>query len=138
MNKKWIAIVKEAKRLFSLLTCGDKLIFTIFLLFALSSFAFKSLWQQQGSEAVIEINGRLYAKISLLQSTQLPLPGVNGEVVIKVEDGAVWVSESSCAHKVCMRRGKIRQTGDMIVCAPNRVVVRVVGTCKRPFDMITG
>ncbi len=135
---KLLDSVRGTEVIFSLMTRFDKVILAVFLFLSLGSFLLRGVWQEQGSEAVIEINGRLYAKINLLQPARLQVPGVHGEISIIVKDGALWVQESSCTNKVCKQRGKIRLVGDMIICAPNRVVVRIVGKSPHPFDMITG
>ncbi len=61
--------------------------------------------------------------------------GIKLTVVIK--DGAAFVSKSSCADKICVNKGKIDKAGQMIVCAPAMVSIRVLENGGE-FDGITG
>ncbi|MBN2208948.1 MAG: NusG domain II-containing protein [Candidatus Coatesbacteria bacterium] len=53
--------------------------------------------------------------------------GPLGKTVIVCQDGYVWVEDSCCSNKLCVKTGKIRTPGQAIVCVPNEVVVRIVG-----------
>ena len=64
-------------------------------------------------------------------SAQGPL----GTTHIRIAEGKVWVVDSPCPHKLCMKMGKKGRAGEVIVCVPNRVIVRVEG--RRDFDSIT-
>ncbi|MBN2357519.1 NusG domain II-containing protein [candidate division KSB1 bacterium] len=124
--------------IFFLLTRTDKIILIACLFASLASFGVRNWLQQEGTDAVVEVNGRLYARVSLLQPDRIRVTGMQGEVCIQVEDGALRVVSSTCRNKICMQRGWIRHAGDMIVCAPNRVIIRILPTSGHPFDMITG
>ena len=69
---------------------------------------------------IIKVKGRLYYN------------------VIKIEDGSVSVIESDCPDKICKKHIPIRMSGEMIVCLPNRVVIRIEGfNEKQDLDYIS-
>lgn len=43
-----------------------------------------------------------------------------------IKDGEAYIEEASCPDKQCVKQGRIRKTGEMLVCLPNRVVVKIV------------
>jgi len=49
-----------------------------------------------------------------------------GKVTIEIKGKRVRVKESSCPNKVCVKTGWIRRSGEIIVCAPNQVTVRIL------------
>lgn len=53
--------------------------------------------------------------------------GPLGATVVECRGGYVWVRESCCRNKVCVKYGKIKTVGQTIVCLPNQVVIRIVG-----------
>lgn len=50
--------------------------------------------------------------------------GIN-ELVI--QNGEVWISDANCPNHDCVKKGKISQNGEMLVCIPHRLTVAVVG-----------
>lgn len=43
-----------------------------------------------------------------------------------IEDGQIWIHEASCPDKICIYQGKISKNGEMIVCIPNRMFIKIV------------
>ena len=64
----------------------------------------------------------------------------NGGIVLQVEikDGGVRVSHSTCPDKVCVRSGRISKSGESIICAPNRVAIKISGENGKLPDAMTG
>lgn len=64
------------------------------------------------------------------------IAGVQGHVELAVEQNAARIISASCQHKTCVKMGAIRQSGEMLVCIPNRITVAIAGTHRR-VDSIT-
>ena len=47
--------------------------------------------------------------------------------VIEIEESAVSFTASSCPDQVCVRTGRLTRAGQLAVCLPTRVVVRLIG-----------
>lgn len=95
------------------------------------------VWNPQGQTAIVEVDGLAYARLQLRVPQQLAVMGKLGKMIITVRDGRVAVTESHCPQKVCMHSGAISRNGDLLVCVPNRVVIRILGNAPDSFDMIT-
>ena len=87
----------------------------------------------KGKTATIKVDGEVVETLSLDEDTLLEFNGV----VVTCENGEVFVTESTCTDKVCMRSGKISKSGEGIICAPNRVSIEIDGKSDLP-DAMTG
>jgi hypothetical protein len=58
---------------------------------------------------------------------------VGADVKVAISRGRVRVAESDCPKGVCRHTGWQSRPGRVIVCLPNRVVVRIVGG-EPPYD----
>ena len=79
----------------------------------------------------VTVNGKVVEMFNLnedtdyvIESNEHGIPGTN-HLIIK--DGEAWISEASCPDKVCVYQGKVSHEGEMIVCLPNLVIVRIMG-----------
>jgi len=61
-------------------------------------------------------------------------PGNLNEIVIG--DGIRMVS-ADCPGGDCLRAGEIKKNGEMIVCVPNRLVIRLVSTQRPEVDAVS-
>lgn len=59
-------------------------------------------------------------------------------MTVIVEDEAVWVESSGCPGQDCVHSGRIYTSGQVIVCLPNRVEIRLVGGVPSDVDMVVG
>jgi hypothetical protein len=57
----------------------------------------------------------------------LTVVGARGDVVVRIADGAVAVTEADCPDHTCVRTGRISAPGSVIACVPNGVIVRIEG-----------
>jgi hypothetical protein len=81
-----------------------------------------------GAQLVVEATGRPAGTYSLANFGTLSFVGPLGASQVEIGPEGARVTASPCTHKICMRRGWIRQRGDMAVCVPNRLVLRIAGT----------
>ena len=93
--------------------------------------------RERGREVLIEARGRLFVRAYLDTPARYEVPGPLGTTVVEVGEGAVRVISSPCPEKHCVRSGAVRRQGGLIVCVPNRVVVRIPGDIGGSLDMIT-
>ncbi len=88
-----------------------------------------------GTTAIVKIDGETVAELSL--RGEYYEMNFNG-VTVSCENGEIFVEDSDCADKVCVRSGKISKAGEGIICAPNRVAIEISGKSKSPLDALTG
>ncbi len=88
---------------------------TFLLLFAFSG--------EKPGYAEIYHNGELIRTCSLDDNGDIYVCG--GNVRLTVSDGGIFVSESSCPDKTCVRTGRIHTGYQSIVCLPNKLLVKI-------------
>ena len=86
---------------------------------------------------LVELSGRNYGIYDLNENKTIELTGPHSPVVIKIEDGYVYVLQSGCPQKICKRMGKKNRINDVIVCIPNHLIIRIAGEKKDRFEFIT-
>ena len=89
----------------------------------------------KGQKAVVKYNGKTVGEIDLSDSSYYEIT-VNNVHIVR-ENGEVYVKDSTCPDRVCVRTGHISKTGESAVCVPNRVSVTVTGGKKGP-QAVTG
>jgi hypothetical protein len=118
------------------ITPGD--IILIVSLFAISIIWFAALLISAERGGVVDIhNARgFYKELSLNENISVSVPGPLGDSVVQIEDGTVVMLSSPCPNKVCIHTGKIKYSGESIICIPNKVFV-LIRAEKTDFDAVT-
>ncbi len=104
----------------------DVVLLAVMLAGALLLGVFLMLTRKSGAEVVVKVAGKQVTAFSLNENTKYTIHGVNGgtnELII--EDGQVWLEEASCPDKLCVHQGKIKYSGESIICLPNKVSVTI-------------
>ncbi len=66
-------------------------------------------------------------EISLDADGRHPVSGPLGTAFLVVEKGRAHLENAPCPLKICEAMGSIERSGQVIVCLPNRIVVKVSG-----------
>lgn len=111
----------------------------------------------KNAKVIIESNGKTYAEYSLYTDTTVTVPAPKqismdapeaGDDesasarydyynVVTIKGGEVSVTEASCKNQVCVKHSSISQSGESVVCLPNRLVVRIEGRGGEEYDSVT-
>lgn len=105
------------------------LIFSLFLVLGVF------LTREEGSIAVVEVDGEVFGKYPLTSDGVFSLNG--GTNILVIENGAAYLNYSDCPDHVCERTGKIRHVGESIICLPNRLSVTVKGDANGGVDFVS-
>ncbi len=121
------------------LTKGDFFVIIFFL--SLSFFLFYSFSFHKNKSKFVEIVTP-YKKLvfSLNKNKTIKIKGKLGYLIAEIKDRKVRVISSSCPNKICVKTGWIKKVGDMIVCVPNGVIIKIVGNInekEKDVDFIT-
>lgn len=76
------------------------------------------------------------ARYPLDKDAVIPITTPSGTNTLTIKDGAAKMTESDCPRHLCENQGAIRYSGQMIVCLPHKLIVRVAGTDGA--DLTTG
>lgn len=84
---------------------------------------------------IISCDGKIKKQIKLSEDCVYQVHGVE----VTVKDGRAFVSASSCPDGLCMKMKDAKNTGDSIICVPNRVSVKITGKSGEDgIDVIAG
>ncbi len=93
-----------------------------------------SIWlflpKEAANTAQIWSDGKLVKSLSLQEETEFTVESAYGTNVITVKDGKLAVTQASCPDHYCMHRGFCSDSGQQIVCLPNRLVIKFVGQAE--------
>ena len=119
---------------------GDLIILILVIIVAIGWFLKDMMWPDSISDkiALIKVDSQIHSTIPLDATAErkelhLELPDNNHMLIISEKD-KIWVEESSCPDKVCVKTGKISNPGQSIVCLPNKTVVYIEGSEKTDID----
>ncbi|WP_461246869.1 NusG domain II-containing protein [Treponema sp. R6D11] len=102
------------------LMLGVLLISLFFIILPLFSISNKN------SQVEIYSDSKLIYKTSLENPRAYSVSGVD----FVIYDNSVYVREANCPDKLCKNQGKINKAGQSIICLPNKVVAKIVGTSE--------
>lgn len=128
MSKNKTNVTKEAfKQLFKK---GDIILLVVVLVLVALTIYFAL--QSDASEADVYVDGNLVYKLDLNKNATVEV--LDGRVQIKIENGKAYIAKSDCHNQLCVHARAIGKEGGVIVCLPNKVVVKVVA---KEVDAIT-
>ncbi|MCR5503685.1 MAG: NusG domain II-containing protein [Lachnospiraceae bacterium] len=109
---------------------------TAFLLYLWRGFPGGGSAADPEATVIVESGGGLYGTYSIRDEETIIVDSAYGHNTIRIEDGAVFVTDADCRDHVCMRSGKIRRRGESIICLPNRLTVRITGKGEDGYDAV--
>ncbi|MBN2010184.1 NusG domain II-containing protein [candidate division KSB1 bacterium] len=118
-------------------TTGDVILIIVLILLSSGSFWVRDACLQTGNTAIVEINGTIVKKVPLDHDGTYAFQGLLGETTISIHRHEVSIISSPCPRHYCMESGTIRRPGDILVCVPNRISVRITAESQSGFDIIT-
>lgn len=88
----------------------------------------------------IEVDGKLYAKYNLSEITTPKIIEINtqfGNNTLKIFSDGAEMTDSDCKDRLDVKCGKITKVGQIIVCIPNRITVKLCGNDEEKVDKVT-
>lgn len=105
---------------------ADIIIFSVLLLVLVFSVLLLIVNRSFGSYVVVTVDGVQTNRFLLNKDGVYPVNGGTNTVVI--ENGTARVENADCPDKLCEHFGKIRYSGQSIICLPNKLAVSISGT----------
>ncbi len=110
---------------------GDLLLVAVLLLLVAAGYFFASgrTNSSGGRIAVIKQGEEVIGTIDLEKVKEAQRITVSGDYtnVILVEKGRIRFETADCPDKVCVKTGWLTREGNIAVCLPNRVIVKIQG-----------
>ncbi len=126
------------REIYHTLTLADKILIAVLTALSVASFFLVGYAAQAGANALITVAGQPPTRKSLQHDDLFILEGAAGRALIEISDGSILIRDSACPQKLCVRQGRIRRVGEIIVCVPNKITIWIEGRRPNPFDAVTG
>lgn len=118
-------------------TRADKiLIISLIVISAVSYPAIKYL-SPGGSFLEIEVEGQTRMVVRMDQDRDITVQGRLGTTIIRIDESGACFIQSPCVDKKCIKSDPIEDAGEIAVCVPNRVMIRVLGENRVKTDFIS-
>jgi hypothetical protein len=108
-------------------------VWIVLIVFAVAAAAFalvqhaRSTASAPGGYAEVYVKNELVETIDLRTNGRFAVKNEEGYNLLEVEDGGIRMAEADCLSQTCVHAGAKSMGGEIIVCLPNRVVVKIVG-----------
>ena len=77
--------------------------------------------------AVIKIDGAIVREVDLTAEETFTIEAGGGKNILEVSGGAIRMIEADCPDKICVRRGAIKNSGEVIACVPHKLLIEIAG-----------
>ena len=117
---------------------GDWLVVLTLLTVSLAGIA-RVAMSPGGSRVVVTSGDQVIFSAPLDQPRKVALDGPLGETQLVIADRGARISSSPCPRKTCVAMGTARQTGDLLACVPNRILVLIDSPAdeETPYDLLS-
>ena len=121
-----------------IMTAGDWLVVLLLLGISLTGL----LWvatTAEGTRVVVTSGGQTSFTAPLNQPRTVDLDGPLGQTHLVIDNQGARITGSPCPRKICIAMGTAKQTGDLLACVPNRILVRIDSpVCEEaPYDLLS-
>jgi len=121
-----------------MLTRVDKIVIAALVLLSLAAYPIIRLRAPVGGAMLeIESMGEPYAVVEMGRRDTVRVPGRLGNSVIEIDENGARFIETAGPDTSCIDQGYITDAGEMAVCVPNRVLIRVIGKSDIDTDFIS-
>ena len=115
---------------------GDVVIFFLIALIGLGVFLFNSgLFGKEGEIVEVSKDGKVIARLKLSEDQIYITP--DGKNTIQIKDRVVSMVDAICPDQICVHTKPLVNSTGSIVCLPNRVSLRIIGSEEEEIDAIT-
>lgn len=110
---------------------GDIILVLVFVALIVLTVVF-SVKDTKSTEAIVYVDGQVYQYIDMSKDGEYKI--LDRRMTVLVSKGSLSVADSDCPEKICVHSSSISKDGGMIVCLPNRVMIKTV---SKEVDAIT-
>ncbi len=115
----------------------DFILVSAILIILISTLIYFAATKTEGAYAVVIINDNQVAEYPLNKDTTVTLTNGDQHNILIIENGAARISEASCPDKLCVSQQKAKYNGEMLVCLPNKTIVKIVSDINSETDFIS-
>lgn len=105
----------------------DIILLAVCLFLSLLLWLAVTLSKETGGSVVVTVNGDEWGVYSLYEDGEIVIETEKGKNILIIKDGYADMTDASCPDGLCVRQHKINESGESLVCLPNKVTVTVKG-----------
>lgn len=91
-----------------------------------------------GNRAVIMFNGEVYGTYDLNKNREISVDMESEHNLLCIHSGKIYMKSANCPDGYCVHQGSIGNDGEMIVCLPHKMVVKIESTAESDSDAKQG
>lgn len=103
----------------------DIIIIAVIILVAAASIILYLVYKSPGKKAVVLIGDEVSAELPLDKDTEYFIETPGGKNKLVIENGCAFVNEADCPDRICVKQGRIDETGESIICLPHKVIIEI-------------
>ncbi|MCH5298407.1 MAG: NusG domain II-containing protein [Ruminococcus sp.] len=103
----------------------DFIAIAVVVILSAAGFLFLNIGHAQGSEVVITLGGSEYGIYPLADDKVIEIKSDVGLNTVVIENGSVYMKDADCPDRYCVKQGKVKVSGDSVICLPHKLVVEV-------------
>ena len=108
------------------------------IILAAGIWLFTELMKEDGSFAVVTVNGTESSRYSLDEDAEIRLESENGGYnILVIKNGKADITDASCPDHVCVDQRAISKTGEAITCLPNKTVITIDSKEEAEIDFVS-
>lgn len=88
-----------------------------------------------GNELIITVDGKEFGSYTLLEDRQIDIKQNSHINKVTIKDGVVSMKFSDCKGQDCVNQHDISESGETIICLPNKIVLEISGN-EDKYDSI--
>lgn len=115
------------------------IVFIIIINCSLIYYNSKNIVYSENNKAMIYSDNKLVGEYVINKDfkDEFTINTENGYNTIKIEDNKIWIKDTDCPDKYCQLQGEISGDGQVIVCLPNKLLIKIIGNDKdKDIDFI--
>lgn len=94
------------------------------------------LSRTEGDTVTVTLDGQPFGEYSLHEDRIVEIRNGEGYNILVIEGGKAYVKKASCPDGICSSHRPIGNSGESIICLPNRVVIEVRSADRTSPDII--
>lgn len=82
------------------------------------------------NEALVYSDNELVGRYILKKGyeNEFTVTSDGGFNTVKIKDNKIWIEDADCKDKYCIHQGAISGNGQVIVCIPNKLMIKITGS----------
>jgi len=107
---------------------ADILLSAVLLIIGMGSMFLLRSDADENSVVAVTVDGQEYARYSLLKDRTERIETEYGYNLLTIEGGKAKITDADCKNRDCLSFGYISREGEIIVCLPHRLMVKIVSS----------